>query len=364
MEEKDRIRKYLDIAGVIFVVIDVDQTVRFVNKKGCEVLQCAQEEIVGRQWFDTFFPERVKSELKEAFGKLVSGEIVPVEYLESPVLVRGREERVVAWHNTLLKDDEGNIQAVLSSGEDVTRRKRAEERLKQAMEELKRSNAELEQFAYIASHDLQQPLLVVDGFLKLLQRRYKGKLGSDADEFIGAALDGTKQMQTLIRDLLEYARVGRGKISDPVDASDCLDRALANLKMAIEESAAVITHDGLPEITANATLLTQLFQNLLSNAIKYRREEPPRIHIAVAKRETNWLFSIRDNGIGIAPEHTERIFDAFYRLHSRTERQGSGIGLAVCKKIVERHGGHIWVESEKGKGSTFHFTIPINDRNA
>ena len=256
----------------------------------------------------------------------------------------------------------GGRGCLLAIVRDITERKKAEEELEQAMEELKRSNEELEKFAYIASHDLQQPLLVVDGFLKLLQRRYRDRLDPDAHSFIESAVDGVTQMHDLIRDLLEYARAGRGKDFEPVDCSTCLERAIMGLKVDIEESGAEITHDALPELMASPTHLTQLFQNLLGNAIKYRREETPRVHVSAAKKDGDWVFGVRDNGIGIAPEHTGRIFDIFQRLHGREEYPGTGIGLAVCKKIVERHGGRIWVESEPGRGSTFYFTVPDRKR--
>ncbi len=357
-EEKDKIQKYLDIAGVMFVVLDKDQKVSLINKKGCEILRCDEAEVMGKMWFDAFSPEGIRSEVKRVYEKLVAGDVVPVEYFESPILTAGGGERVIAWHNTVLKDEQGAVQAVLSSGEDITARKRAEEKLEQAMGELKRSNAELEQFAYIASHDLQQPLLIVDGFLKLIQRRYVDKLGPDGNEFIESALDGARQMQSLIRDLLEYARVGRDKPFEPSDCSACLQRSLANLKVAIEESGAIITNDALPVVVADPTQVTQLFQNLISNAVKYRSEDPPRVHISAKRNGREWTFCVRDNGMGIAPENTGRIFDIFQRLHNKNEYPGTGIGLAICKKIAERHGGRIWAESGPGKGSTFYFTIP------
>lgn len=362
-EERDRVQKYLDVAGVMFLVIDRNQNVVLINKKGCEIMGYDSAEIIGKNWFDNFLPGRISSGVRDVFGKLMTGEIVPVEYFENPVLVKGGKERHLAWHNTLLKDERGNVLAVLSSGEDITERKRAEERLERTMEDLKRSNAELEQFAYIASHDLKEPLVVVDGFLKLLRRRYKDRLDTDAEGFIDSAVEGIKRMQALIGNLLEYSRAGRGSDSfGLINCSEALNNAIANLKTLIEESGTIVTSDALPEVPANPTQMTQLLQNLIGNAIKFRSKAPPVIHVSAEEREGEWVFCVKDNGIGIESRHIGRIFDIFYRLHRNGESQGTGMGLAICKKIVERHGGRIWAESEHGRGSAFYFTIPSRKR--
>jgi signal transduction histidine kinase len=235
---------------------------------------------------------------------------------------------------------------------EVSERKRAEQ-------ELARSNAELEQFAYVASHDLQEPLRMVASYVQLLARRYQGQLGPDADEFIGFAVDGAKRMQALINDLLAYARIGtRGKPFLPVDSEKAARQAADNLALAIEESGARIISRSLPVLEADATQLTQLFQNLFSNAVKFHGDEPPVITVSAEFKEGAWEFTVSDNGIGIDPQYFQHVFRLFQRLHTRTAYPGTGIGLALCKKIVERHGGNIWVESRIGEGSTFHFTIP------
>jgi light-regulated signal transduction histidine kinase (bacteriophytochrome) len=240
---------------------------------------------------------------------------------------------------------------------ELDERRRAEQQLTRYAGDLARSNAELEQFAYVASHDLQEPLRMVASFTQLLGKRYRGQLDQDAHEFIDYAVDGAHRMQRLINDLLAYSRVGTRRISfEPIDCNVILRQARDNLGKALEESGAIIFQDSLPEVRGDEVQLIQLFQNLMANAIKFRGPEPPQIHVSAKHQSQEWVFAIRDNGIGIAPEHQERIFSIFQRLHHRSEYPGTGIGLAICHKIVERHGGRIWVESREG--STFYFTLP------
>ncbi len=266
----------------------------------------------------------------------------------------------------------GDNLLVMSIIRDVTERRRAEAelrrtaaRLAQQTAELERSNAELQQFAYVASHDLQEPLRMVASYTQLLARRYGDKLDADALEFIDFAVDGARRMQALINDLLAYSRVGtRGAEFAPTDCNAVVDQVLADLGAAIEDEHAVVTRGDLPTVLGDAGQLSQLFQNLIGNAIKFHGERAPRVAVAAERRDDEWLFTVRDNGIGIEPEYADRIFVIFQRLHSRAEYPGTGIGLAICKKIVERHGGRIWMESTPGEGTTFYFTLPAIERGS
>ena len=245
---------------------------------------------------------------------------------------------------------------------DIGDRKQNEETLKQINRELKASNEELEKFAYLASHDLREPLRMVTSFTQLLAQKYSGKLDADADQIIGFAVDGASRMEQLIHDLLEYSRVGKtDKSWELVNIEAVLDRALNNLQVSISETNIEINRTQLPLVFGEQGQLVQLWQNLIENAIVYRQQEPLIVKIRAEEHQDHWLFSIKDNGIGIAPSYQKRIFKIFQRLHTKQEYPGTGIGLAICNKIVDRHGGEIWVESELGKGATFYFTLPKTD---
>ncbi|WP_164932035.1 ATP-binding protein [Janthinobacterium sp. 17J80-10] len=258
--------------------------------------------------------------------------------------IQERDARLIAFNESLQKE--------------IEERKQTQLALKHNMQELARSNAELEQFAYVSSHDLQEPLRMVASYTQLLEKRYSDKFDEKGLLFMHYIVDGAKRMQQLIDDLLMFSRVGtRGKELQPIAIESVLRTALLNLRPAIQESGAKISHDPFPVVMGDATQLTQVFQNLLSNAIKFCGKNIPLVHIGVTKKDNYWQFAIEDNGIGIEPEHFDRIFVIFQRLHGRTDYPGSGIGLAICKKIVDRHGGHIWVESHPAQGATFYFTL-------
>jgi PAS domain S-box-containing protein len=265
-----------------------------------------------------------------------------------------------------VRDEQGRFIGYRGVGRDITARKQAEDELRRAhadlerkATELERSNSELEQFAYVASHDLQEPLRMVSSYTQLVLRRYGERLDGDAKEFMAYVVDGAARMKQLIEDLLAYSRVGtRGKEFKPVPVETAVRRAINNLRTAIEESGASITYDALPTVEADDVQLAQLFQNLMGNALKFRSASVPRIHILAKELESEWEFGVKDNGIGIEPQYFDRIFMVFQQLHTKGEFPGTGIGLAICKKVAERHGGRIWVSSTLGEGSTFHFTLP------
>ncbi len=490
--EAERAQAYLDMAGTVLVALDARGCVTMLNRKGAQVTGYAPEELLGKEWVEHCVPAAVRMRTRAVFNELMAGRVTLAEYHENSILTKTGEERLIAWHNTVLKDLSGATVGTLSSGEDITERRAAERDLRRTTEslesrvrelfclyslsrlfeqpdiafealflgtiealgsawhrhaalrarvtyggnswgaetapapgarmsadirvggaragvleaaaaapsgegddpfseedrrlltavadwlgrtiehrlardelmrtlkELERSNTELEQFAYVASHDLQEPLRMVASYVQLLEHRYKDRLEKDAHEFIDFAVQGVRRMQDLIRDLLSYSRAGRGERAlAPCDCEEILRGVLLDMRATIDEAKASVTHDPLPTVTADGVQLRQLLQNLLSNAVKFRAERAAAVHIGAEERGGEWVFSVRDNGIGIDPKYHERLFKIFQRLHTREKYAGTGIGLAVCRKIVERHGGKIWLESTPGNGSTFFFTLPI-----
>jgi len=276
--------------------------------------------------------------------------------LEQPqkieISLKSRDGNVVPCHISTSPFSVEDSSAICMILTDLTERKRAEE-------DLIRSNEDLHQFAYVASHDLQEPLRNVTICLQMLQNKYKGNLDADADLYIQYAVEAATRMKALILNLLAFSRVGtKGKPPLPTDCEQLLDRTVENLRSVISETGAIITHDPLPAISADDTQLLQVFQNFIQNAIKFHRDEQPRVHVSAVKDKNEWVFSVKDNGIGIELQHLDRIFKIFQRLNKTAEPEGTGMGLAIVKKIVERHRGRVWAESEPGKGSTFYFTIP------
>jgi light-regulated signal transduction histidine kinase (bacteriophytochrome) len=243
--------------------------------------------------------------------------------------------------------------------EDITPRKRAEERLRRTLVDLERSNQDLEEFAYVASHDLQEPLRKMANFSEMLATRYQGQLDDPADKYLGYIADGAKRMKDLINDLLTFSRVGKADFRLTLtDMNDILQGTLNDIQPLVREEQAEITHELLPTLKVNPNQMGQLFQNLIANAIKFHGDQPPRIHVSARQADREWVMAVHDNGIGFEPQYAEGIFKIFRRLHTKEEYPGTGIGLAICKKIMERHGGRIWAETEPGRGASFYFAIP------
>jgi PAS domain S-box-containing protein len=345
-------------------ISDNEGTLIRLNEACCNLLHIKAEEVIGKYNIlkDTIVINQGHLPLvKKVFeqGETVRFTIV---YDSSNLKTLELKEHVFLILDTTISpffDSNGRVIHAIIQHVDVTERKIAEERLAVTMANLESSNKDLEQFAYVASHDLQEPLRMVSSYTQLLAERYQGQLDEKAQKFINYAVDGTTRMQTLINDLLTYSRVGtRGKSMELTDMHDILGQAIKNLIFMIEENRAIISNDELPVVRADAGQFIQVFQNLINNSIKFRGQDIPRIRVSAQDRGQEWVFSVEDKGIGIDQKYADRVFDIFQRLHGRQEYPGNGIGLAICKKIVERHNGRIWFESEPGKGTTFFFTIP------
>jgi PAS domain S-box-containing protein len=360
-----RYRGLLEAAPDAMVVVNQAGNIVLLNVQAEKQFGYSRDELIGQE---------VKNLIPEGFAErliadaLRSTEDALAQQIGTGIELIGRRKNGSAFPLELMLSPLGSAEGILVTAaiRDITMRKKAEAHLLDKVEELNRSNVELGQFAYIASHDLQEPLRMVASYTQLLSRRYKGKLDSDADEFIAFAVDGAARMQRLIQDLLAYSRVGtKGKDLLDISSEEALQQALLNLRGAIEGSGALVTHDRLPAVLADETQLIQLFQNLVGNAIKYQNQGVPEVHISAARNDgEKWMFSVKDNGLGIDPQYFEKIFGMFQRLHKREEFAGTGIGLAICKKIVERHGSNILVESQPGHGSTFRFALAGSERKS
>jgi PAS domain S-box-containing protein len=358
---EERFRAVVENANDAIISVDSLGSVVHWNQAAEHIFGYSTQEAVGKP-LALMMPERFREAHEQALGRMVSNfgsrpsrRTVEVAGLKKDGNEFPAELSIADWETREGKFFTGILR-------DITHRKRAQEALQGTLAELERSNTELQQFAYVASHDLQEPLRMISSYVQLLQRRYEDRLDKDADEFISYAVGGAKRMQSLINGLLQYSRVGtHGKPFKLVHFDAILNKALDNLQMLLVESGAQVTHDPLPTLMADSSQLLQLFQNLIDNACKFRDDAAPHIHISARPERSQWLFSVRDNGIGIDPEYADRIFIIFQRLHSREEFPGTGLGLAICKKIIERHGGKIWVEFGNRKGTTFCFTIPVKE---
>jgi PAS domain S-box-containing protein len=348
-QSRDFAENLIKTASAMIVGLDPEGRVNIFNEAAEDITGFTADEVKNRNWFELIVPRDRYPEVWREFQRLGTG--APPISMENPILTKYGEERYIAWRNNQITDD-GRVVGTISVGMDVTN-------LKRTTEELVRSNADLRQFAYVASHDLQEPLRMVASYVQLLSQRYAGKFDKDADEFIAYVVEGALRMQALIKDLLAYTRVDTKGLPFQMQSLDrTVQSVLDATRAAVDESGARIEVEPLPSVYCDGAQISEVFQNLISNAIKFRREEPPDVRIWAKRMPREWTICVRDNGIGIAPQNRERIFDIFERLHSREEYPGTGIGLAICKRIVERHGGRISVESELGKGSTFCFTLP------
>jgi PAS domain S-box-containing protein len=350
-------------------LVELSPEALFVNRKGRIVLvnpaalqlfgAASADQLLGKSPFDIFHRD-CHAIMRERISQVLAGQRVPA--LEEKVIrMDGVAVDVEVVAAPVMEQGERAIQVLLR---DITERKRAEAALQKTAEDLRRSNRDLEQFAYVASHDLQEPLRAVGGYVKLLQLRFPDKLDAKAQGYIAGAFDGVTRMERLISDLLAFSRVAtRGDAFLPADLEDALGQALRNLEARLKSAQAIVARDPLPTLAVDAGQIRQLFQNLVGNAIKFHGEQPPKIHIAAKRQDGRWEFPVRDNGIGIEPQYFEKIFQIFQRLHTRKDYPGTGIGLAICKRIVERHGGALWVESQLGHGSTFYFSLPDTAAN-
>lgn len=326
------------------------------NPAAEELYGYTAEEAIGRHISFIVPAEQRASELENIMARLRSFE--ETQRMETERLTKRGERIEVEVRISPIRNSRGELLGASSIAHDIGERKRTERELARWRDELAKSNAELERFAYVASHDLQEPLRMVASYVQLLAQRYKGKLDSDADEFIAYAADGANRMKTMIADLLKYSRAGRGDDFTTIKSAVALDHALANLQFAIRETGATVTRGEMPDVRGIESQIAELFQNLIGNALKFHGDQPPLIQVSARRSGSAWEFSVVDNGIGIALEYQEKIFEIFRRLHGRGKYPGTGIGLTVCRKIVVHHGGEISVESEEGKGATFRFTLP------
>jgi len=333
----------------------MDGSITSWNKGAEQIYGYTRDEILGKP-ISVLAPPGLRDEVMDILKGIKEGTFI--EHIETQRVKKDGRLIYVSLSISPILDAEGRITGVSTISRDITDRKKMEESMFNLLAELERSNKDLEQFAYVASHDLQEPLRMVSSFTQLLAKRYQDKLDQDAIDYIDYAVNGANRMQRLINDLLSYSRIGtRGSAPVPVDMNTALGEALANLQVSISQARALVTNDTLPVVMADYTQLVQVFQNLIGNAVKFHGEDPPRIHVSAVEDGNEWKVSVKDNGIGIEPQYFDRIFVIFQRLHTADKYKGTGIGLALCKRIIQRFGGNMWVESEPGKGSTFYFTL-------
>ncbi len=355
-ESEERYRELFECSPESITILDAEGTIIACNLATGQIASQEVEDIVGRSFFELgVLPEEELDNYVDLFEKFVRGE--PVEPMEVQVSALGEMKYLEIYPGVLRS--EGEITGIQVISRDITQRKLAEAKLRKLVTDLERSNKELEQFAYVASHDLQEPLRMIASYLEIIDSRYSERLDEDGHQFIGYAVDGARRLKTLIQDLLSYSRVHtRGHPVSDVDLNEVVEKVRLNLSKIVGETGTTIRSHDLPVIKADDSQMLQLFQNLAENAIKFKGDVPLKIDIKAEANEDEWVLSVSDNGAGIDPQFHDRIFVIFQRLNGPAESSGTGIGLAICKRIMDRHGGRIWVESEEGKGSTFYMVLP------
>jgi PAS domain S-box-containing protein len=353
-DSEERLRLFIEHAPSAIAMFDQQMCYLAASRRWRDDYNLGDREIIGRSHYE-IFPD-IPQRWKDIHQHCLTGFVKKCE--EDPFPRASGETEWVRWAIHPWYMGTGDVGGIVMFTEVITERKQAQQQLQQANQELVRSNQELEQFAYVASHDLREPLRKVKSFTELLAEDYQGQLDESASKYMNYITDGVTRMENLIASLLSYSRVGRNELKlVPVDLNAVSEQVLADLSLAIEENGACITVEPLPTVLADSQQMTQLLQNLMANALKFRREIEPQIRIWATPQGKQWQIAVADNGIGIKPQYSERIFEIFQRLHSRAKYSGTGIGLAICKKIVERHGGQIYVDSKVGVGSTFCFTL-------
>ena len=357
MELQERLAAIVESSDDAIISKNLEGIIQSWNRGAERIFGYTANEMIGKHISTIASPDRV-SEIPQILARIARGE--RIEHYQTKR--RTKDGRILTMSLTVspIRDAHGTIIGASKIARDITESERRTHLLEAANAALMRSNRDLEQFAYSASHDLREPLRMVSTYGGMLKRKFAGQLGESADTYISYIIEGAHRMQTLMDDLLAYTRVSTLDEAEPdeIDADACLDACLKSLDAMIKETGASVTRGALPRVRVHRFQLEQLFQNLIGNAIRYRSEEPLRIHVAAEKSGDRWLFSVQDNGIGIDPQYQEQIFGIFKRLHSSADYPGTGMGLAICQRIIERTGGRIWVESKPGKGSTFFFTIP------
>lgn len=369
---RNKAQQYLDIAGVILLAIDKTRKVTLINQKGCDVLGHASSDIIGKDWFKTFVPENVRRDVIQGYVRLMAGDPEPVEYFENPVVTQTGEERLVAWHNVLLRDNNGNITGTLSSGEDITEKKHAEEQIIRLNQDLRlraaaleEANRELEAFAYSVSHDLRAPLRHINGFLELLKKRIRAALDKQSRHYMEVIADATAKMGRLIDDLLSFSRMGRHSMSfRPVLLKPLVRDIIRELEVETAGRDIEWRLGDLPTVDGDAAMLRIVLVNLISNALKFTRlQQRTKIEIGTRSEQTSeTVIFVRDNGVGFDMTYADKLFGVFQRLHKAEEFEGCGIGLATVHRIIARHGGRTWAQAIPDQGAVFYFTLPRNSQ--